>query len=63
MEMNVMPVGTMAGFKADSFQRSFDPENYRLHVRGVACDVRKVSDEMRRVESAGAVMACSVART
>jgi hypothetical protein len=52
MDMNLMPVGTVQGFKADSFQRSLDTQTLRLFFRGTACDLRKVSDEIRSLESA-----------
>lgn len=51
VDMNVMPVGTIAGFKPDNFQRSLDPENFRLHLRGQACDLRQVADELRKVDN------------
>jgi hypothetical protein len=52
MDMNLMPVGTVQGFKADKFQRSLDTQTLRLFFRGAACDLRKVSDEIRSLESA-----------
>jgi hypothetical protein len=52
MDMNLMPVGTVQGFKADSFQRSLDTETLRLFLRGTPCDLRKVNDEIRGLEAA-----------
>jgi hypothetical protein len=52
MDMNLMPAGTTSGFKADKFQRSLDPDTFKLHLRAAVCDLRKISDEVRRLESA-----------
>jgi hypothetical protein len=52
MDMNLMPAGTISGFKADTFQRSLDPETFKLILRGAECDLRRVSDELRKIESA-----------
>ncbi len=52
LELNLMPRGTIADYKQDSFQRSLDPETMRLHFRGDSCDLRKVADELRRLEGA-----------
>ena len=51
VEMNLMPTGTMSGFKADTFQRSLDPDTHKLHLRGVECDLRKVADEIRKLDT------------
>lgn len=52
IDMNLMPLGTMSGFKADKFQWSLDPDSFKLHFRGAACDLRRISDEIRKLESA-----------
>lgn len=52
VDMNLMPVGTVQGFPKDVFQRSFDPQTFRLQLRGVACDLRKVSDELHKLDGA-----------
>ncbi len=52
MDFNIMPQGTMQGYQQDSFQRNLDPDTYQLVFRGEPCDLRKVGDEVRRVESA-----------
>jgi len=51
VDMNVMAQGTMAGFKEDNFHRSLDPENFKLRLRGVNCDLRQLSDELHKVET------------
>lgn len=52
VDMNLMPLGTTSGFKADKFQRNLDPDTFNLHFRGAPCDLRKVSDQIRGLESA-----------
>ena len=52
MDMNLMPTGTISGFKADTFQRSLDPETFKLVLRGAECDLRKVTDELRKIDAA-----------
>ncbi len=52
MDMNLMPTGTMSGFKADTFQRSLDPDTFKLHLRGAECDLRKIADETRKLDAA-----------
>lgn len=52
IDMNLMPVGTTQGFRQDAFQRSLDPQTLRLVLRGVPCDLRALSDEVRKLESA-----------
>jgi hypothetical protein len=52
LPMNVMPIGTMAGFKEDSFQRNLDPEVLELRLQGEAIELRKIADEARQLEIA-----------
>lgn len=52
VDMSVMAMGTMAGFKEDNFHRYLDSENFKMRLRGVECDLRQVSDELQKVESA-----------
>jgi hypothetical protein len=52
VEMNLMPMGTMAGFRQDNFQRDLDPDTYQLTFRGEAVDLRQIFNEMRQVEGA-----------
>lgn len=52
MDMNLMPLGTVQGFKADSFQRSLETELLRLTFRGAVCELRKVNDALRSLETA-----------
>jgi hypothetical protein len=51
-DFSIMPQGTMQGYKQDTFQRSLDPDMYTLVFRGEACDLRQITDELRRIESA-----------
>ncbi len=52
VDQNLMPTGTMAGSKADVFQRSLDPDTMMLHLRGQPIPMRKVSDAVRVLEGA-----------
>ena len=52
VDQNLMPTGTMAGSKADVFQRSLDPEMMVFQLRGQPIPVRKLSDAIRTLEGA-----------
>ena len=52
VDFNIMPQGTMLGYQQDAFQRNLDPDTGRLVFRGETWDLRQLSDELRRVESA-----------
>jgi hypothetical protein len=52
MDFNIMPQGTMLGYKQDTFQRNLDPDTYRLTFRGESCDLRPIVNEMHRLDSA-----------
>lgn len=50
VQINLMPVGTLAGFKADDFHRSFDPETFRGAFEGVTFDLRLLWKELQKLE-------------
>lgn len=50
VDMNVMPAAAIGQFKQDAFQRSLDPDTFRLELRGASCDLRQVWDELRKLE-------------
>ena len=52
VDQNLMPTGTMAGSKADVFQRSLDPDMMVFQLRGQPIPLRKVSDAIRAVDGA-----------
>ncbi len=52
MEFNIMPQGSLTGYKQDTFQRSLDPDTFKLAFRGDACDLRRLADELHRLEAA-----------
>ena len=52
VDQNLMPTGTMAGSKADIYQRSLDPDTLVLQLRGVPMDARKLSDAIRALDGA-----------
>lgn len=51
VDMNIMPQGTMAGYKQDAFQRNLDPENLKLELRGAPCDLKVLSDQIKKLEA------------
>jgi hypothetical protein len=51
VDMNVMPATAIGEFKQDAFQRSLDPDTFRLQLRGAVCDLRLVADSLRKLES------------
>jgi len=52
VDQNLMPTGTMAGSRADVFQRSLDPDTLVLQLRGAPVDLRRLSDSLRALENA-----------
>ena len=51
VDMNLMPAGTLTGFKTDAFHRSLDPDTFKLRLRGATCDLRSLHDEIHQVET------------
>lgn len=51
VEFNVMPQGSLGGYKQDSFQRSLDPETFHLVFRNESFDLRKLATELHRIET------------
>jgi hypothetical protein len=51
VDMNLMPTGTMMGSRADTFQRSLDPDTLVLHLRGVPIDLKRTNDAARALET------------
>ncbi len=54
-DFNVMAQGTMSAFKQDTFQWNLDPDTYKVVFRGEPCDLRRLAEELQRVESAAHV--------
>lgn len=52
IDMNLMPQGTIADYKPDKFHRSLDPDTFQFQVRGNVCELRRVADEIARLETA-----------
>ncbi len=52
LESNIMPQGSLSAFKQDSFQRNLDPDTYKLVFRGETLDLRRLAEELHRLESA-----------
>jgi len=51
IDFSIMPQGTMLGYKQDTFQRSLDPDTYKLVFRGEPCDLRQIKDELHKIEA------------
>jgi hypothetical protein len=51
VDQNLMPTGTMAGSRADVFQRSLDPDTMVFQLRGQPIPLRKVSDAIRVLDA------------
>lgn len=51
VDMNLMPVGTLAGFKQDTFHRSLDPETFKLSLGHQKCDLRKIWEELKQLDA------------
>ena len=52
LDFNIMPQGSISGYKQDTFQRSLDPDTNKLVFRGETWDLRRIADELHRIESA-----------
>ena len=50
VDINLMPMAAIVDFKADSFHRSLDSDTFKLHLRGVACDLKPVGNALRQLE-------------
>jgi hypothetical protein len=55
LDFNIMPQGSISAYKQDTFQRSLDPDTYKLLFRGQAWDLRRIVDTLYRIESAAQV--------
>jgi len=51
VDMNVMPTAAIGEFKGDAFQRSLDPDTFRLVLRGVTVETRVLADALRQLET------------
>ena len=52
VDMSVMAVGTLSGFKEDVFQRQLDPDALRFGFRNGVVDLHGLGQELRRLEGA-----------
>jgi len=50
INLNVMPKGTMAGSREDTFVRSLDPETYQLEILDQTFDLRNLNDAIRHLD-------------
>ncbi len=52
LDFNIMPQGSLSGYKQDAFHRSLDPDTYKLVFRGEVLELRAIADELHRLELA-----------
>lgn len=52
VDFNLMPVSAMAGMGGDTFQRNLDPETFQFTYRNATCDLKKIHDDTRKLQSA-----------
>jgi hypothetical protein len=52
VDMNIMPQTALGEVKLDTFQRSLDPDTYKLVLRGATCDLRHVVDVLKQLDVA-----------
>lgn len=52
LEFNLMPAGTMAGSKEDTFQADLDPDTLEFTFRGDAANLAKVNEALRQLDTA-----------
>lgn len=50
---NLMPGGTLAEFKPDSFLRDLDPESFQFQWAGCRCDLRELAAAIQKLEQQG----------
>lgn len=48
--LNMMPVGTLEGFKADSFHRTLDTETFRGAIQGIPFDLNQLAKELQKLD-------------
>lgn len=54
VDLNIMPQTALGETKTDTFQRSLDPDTYKLVWRGAVCDLRQIADALKQLDSAAA---------
>lgn len=52
VDFNLMPLGTMAGSPADTFQASLDPDTHQFLWRGSQAHLGQAAEALRRLEGA-----------
>jgi hypothetical protein len=50
VDMNIMPQTALGETKPDTFQRSLDPDTYKLVLRGATCDLRQIADALKQLD-------------
>ncbi|MFT4587497.1 MAG: hypothetical protein ACI9VS_000508 [Candidatus Binatia bacterium] len=50
VSVNLMPLGTLDGFKEDQFHRNLDPETLRYSFEGITMNLRQLQKELQKIE-------------
>ncbi len=50
VSVNLMPIGTLEGFKEDQFHRNLDPETLRYSFEGIQLNLRQLQKELQKIE-------------
>ena len=48
--VNLMPLGTLDGFKEDQFHRSLDPDTLKYSFEGIRVNLRQLQKDLQRIE-------------
>jgi hypothetical protein len=54
VDLNIMPQTALGETKPDTFQRSLDPDTYKLILRDVTCDLRQIAEACKQLDGAAA---------
>ncbi|MCP5525335.1 MAG: hypothetical protein H7A47_00830 [Verrucomicrobiales bacterium] len=52
LDFNLMPAGTLAGSRQDTFQASLDPDTLEFNLRGDTANLARTSEALLRLENA-----------
>lgn len=50
VSVNLMPQGTLEGFREDQFHRNLDPETLRYSFEGITVNLRQLQKELQKIE-------------
>lgn len=50
VSVNLMPLGTLEGFREDQFHRNLDPDTLRYSFEGISTNLRQLQKELQKIE-------------